>query len=170
MLYRFLALFLVAAVTACTMVEDAKPPTIELTNIRMGQPGLLSQQFVMDLRVGNPNDFALPLEGMTFRLDINDQQFAEGFSNETVTVPRLAYATVSVTATASLLGIVRQFMALEGRDTLSYRITGDAYVAGGLGRRTVPYVREGELSLAPPARTPRQAAPGMRMFVPTPGI
>ena len=146
------ALAFVVLLAGCAAVDNARPPTIELSNIRM-EPGggLLSQQFRLEIRVGNPNDFDLPLTGLTFRLDVNGHEFATGLSNETVTVPRLGYATVPVNGSTSIISIFRQLLTLGDGSRLSYRLHGDAFVAT-LGNSTrVPYERKGELSLIPDA-------------------
>jgi LEA14-like dessication related protein len=154
---RFIALALAFALTACASVEDALPPTVQIANVRLASAGLLSQELLIDLRVGNPNDFTLPLRGLTFELDVNGRHFASGLGYAAVDLPRLGYATVPVKGTTDMLGIIGQILALGETDRLSYRIHGRAYI-GGLGRnQAVPYERSGELSLFP---TGRRDAPG----------
>jgi LEA14-like dessication related protein len=151
---RFFAVTLVLLVAGCASVDDAKPPSIQLSNLRLGAGGVLNQELLIELRIGNPNDFELPLTGLTFQLDVNGQPFANGLSNATVTVPRLGYATVPVTGNTNILSVFRQLMFLGKSDRITYRLHGDAYV-GRLGiNQSVPYERKGELSLLPNGGTP----------------
>ncbi len=154
---RFIAVAIVFLLAGCASVDDAKPPSIQLSNLRLGAGGLLNQELLIEIRIGNPNDFELPLTGLTFQLDVNGQPFADGLSNATVTVPRLGYATVPVTGSTNILSIFRQLMFLGQSDRITYRLYGNAYV-GQLGvNRSVPYERKGELSLLPNGPN---AAPG----------
>ena len=165
---RVAALLLIVLLTGCASVEHAQPPTIQLSNLRLGTPGLLSQELLLEIRIGNPNDFALPVNGLTFQLDVNGQRFADGLSNDSVTVPRLGYATMSVTGSADTLAIVRQVLSLGNRERMTYRLHGTAYV-GHLGRNTpLSYDRKGELSLLPDSRKDQQGGP--RTLVPIIGL
>lgn len=159
---RFFVLGLFFVLTGCAGVDDAKPPSIQLSNLQLGDGGLLNQELLIEIRIGNPNNFDLPLTGLTFALEVNGQPFAEGLSNATVTVPRLGYASVPVTGNTNILSIFRQLMFLGKTDRISYRLHGTAYV-GRLGiNQSVPYERKGELSLqdALPGIPGRPSGPG----------
>lgn len=161
---RFFVLGLFFVLIGCTSVDDAKPPSIQLSNIQLGSGGLLNQELLIEIRIGNPNNFELPLTGLTFALDVNGQPFADGLSNATVTVPRLGYASVPVTGNTNILSIFRQLMFLGKTDRISYRLHGTAYV-GRLGiNQAVPYERKGELSLqdALPGIPGQPSAPGRK--------
>lgn len=152
---RFAALWVaacaVAALAGCETIDQTLPPRISVANIELTQPGLLRQDFNLDLRIANPNNVDIPLEGLTFHLDVDGQPFAEGQSNERVTLPRLSEISMPVKASTDTFSLVRQIMTLGQRDKISYRISGYAYVSGIAGARRVPYERKGSLALAPPA-------------------
>ena len=164
---RFAALALaVALLFGCAGVEDAIPPRISLANLSLERPGLLRQDLILDVRVGNPNNFDIPIEGLTLQLDIDGQAFAEGYSNERLTVPRLGEAAVPMRASADTLSIIRQIMSLGQRQEIRYRISGFAYVGSAIASRRVPYERVGTLTLLPetPGRAP---TPDGIMLVPS---
>jgi LEA14-like dessication related protein len=147
---KFLALPLMLLLAACAAsTENAAPPSIQLTGLRLGAVGMLSQELKLDLKVGNPNDFSLPLDGLTFKLEVNGNHLAEGFSDQRVSVPRLGYATVSVTATTDTLSVIRQLLTIGQQDALDYSISGVAYFSRLGVRRTVPYTRSGSVPLLP---------------------
>ena len=154
---RYIAFAIVLLLAGCASVDDARPPSIQLSNLRLGTGGLLNQELLIEIRIGNPNDFELPLTGLTFQLDVNGLPFADGLSNAAVTVPRLGYATVPVTGNTNIVSVFRQLMFLGKSDRVTYRLHGNAYV-GRLGiNQTLPYERKGELSLLP---APGGAGPG----------
>lgn len=143
---------LLLVVAACAAGTEAVPPKVHLVDIAMLQSGLLEQRMRIDLRIGNPNNFDLPLEGVTFKLEVNDRLLADGFSNEAVVVPRLGEARLAVQATTTLFGLMRQMLALGQDDRISYRISGKAYLSG-LMPRSVSFETGGELELTPPERS-----------------
>lgn len=150
---RRAALFLglLMLTVSCATVDDVKSPTVSLVEVEMGRTGLLSQELVLTLRVGNPNDFAIPLEGLALSVAVNGRDLADGLSDETVTLPRLGYADVTVLATASTLGVIRELISLGSDAKLGYSISGTAYVGTPLGRRAVPYDKTGTFSILSPA-------------------
>ena len=144
----FAVLLALIALTACTQIGETRAPQVHVVDIRLLPGGLLEQRFQVDLRIGNPNDFDLPLDGLTFELDLNGRHFAEGFTNRAVTVPRLGEARVSVAASTTLLDMMAQALILGERAELSYRIAGVIYLRG-MARRQVPYERGGSMRLVP---------------------
>lgn len=133
---------------SCGAIEDAQPPQVGLADLRFLEGGLFEQRLLVALRIGNPNDFDLPLDGMTFELELNDQPFATGFTDQPVTVPRLGEVRVPIVASTTLLDMVQQALVLGRRADLSYRVSGVAYLRGVTGR-TLPYEKSGRLRLLP---------------------
>lgn len=165
-----LVLFVLMAPAGCATPEKVVPPSIDIANLKLVASGLFSQEFVMDLRIGNPNDFDIPLTGMSFKLDVNGLPFAEGLSDRSVTVPRLAYAHTEVTGTTNTLSLMRQLMTLGNSEKIDYRLHGIAHL-GRLGQNdAVPFERKGSLSLVPPPAEGgrRQGSGDIRMFAPSP--
>jgi LEA14-like dessication related protein len=147
-LLSFIGVGLILVLAACAPIDKAEPPNVSLADIKLLPGGLFEQKFQLDLRITNPNNFALPLEGMTFKLALNDRPFAQGVSNESVTVPRLGEARVPVVASTTLLDIMQQMLTLGERADLMYRLEGLVYLKG-LGGKSVPYERNGKLRLLP---------------------
>lgn len=147
-----LASLLAAAVlflTGCG-TADPVPPHVHVADLRLLDSTLFEQRFEINFRIGNPNDFALPLDGLTFDLEVNGESFARGFSSQRVTIPRLGEGNVSVAASTSLVELLRQMRLLAGRSDVTYRLRGHAYL-DSLDRRTVPYESAGSFRLLPGA-------------------
>ena len=142
----------------CASVDDVVPPKVNLVNIVPIGAGPFEQRFRVDLRVSNPNDFDIPLSGLSFDIDVNDSYFATGLSNEEVLIPRLDSAVVSAEATASSIDLFRHILGVVQTGAVEYRIKGSALVAG-LGTRTVPFERDGRLNLIPSPTGPGRLAP-----------
>jgi len=138
------------AVSACSTAEPVAPQ-VRVVDLRLLDSSVFEQRFEIDLRIGNPNDFALPLDGLTFDLEVNGATFARGFSDQRVTIPRLGEGKISVAASTTLVDLVRQMLLLADRGDFTYRLRGQAYL-DSLQRRSVPYESEGSFRLLPTNR------------------
>ncbi|MFQ5467290.1 MAG: LEA type 2 family protein [Kiloniellaceae bacterium] len=142
----------------CAALVEAEPPHVGVSDIRLLGGGLLEQRMELTLRVGNPNNFDLPLDGLAFDLDVNERPFARGFTNQAIVVPRLGEVTIPVQATTGLLDMMGQVLNLGTRDDLSYRLVGHAYLRGP-GGRALPFEQSGRLRLSPAPAGERALAP-----------
>jgi LEA14-like dessication related protein len=130
----------VAALSGCAQrggFGAPEPPIVTLANLVPVGATPFEARVRATLRFQNPNDFALDFEGMRFALEVNEQDFLNGVSDEAVALPRLGEATVSVEATTTTLSLWRQIRGLaadpEGgiRYTLSGRLfSGEAFWRG----------------------------------------
>ncbi len=132
----------------CQSAADLEPPRVSLADIRLLPSGLLEQRFELDLRITNPNNVDVPLDGLSFNLVLNDAQFADGVSNPAFVVPRLGDVVVPIEARTTLLHVVEQVIALADAQALTYRLQGTAFLRG-IARDTIPFESEGALRLAP---------------------
>lgn len=151
---RGTAAVLLLGLAACSGAEPV-PPQVRVVDLRLLESSVFEQRFEIDLRIGNPNDFDLPLDGLTFDLEVNGEDFARGFSNQRVTVPRLSEERISVTASTTLIELVRQMQLLAERGDLTYRISGIAYLES-FARRDAPYETEGTFRLLGRRQPPGQ--------------
>jgi LEA14-like dessication related protein len=145
-----LALLLVTVSGCATLAPRMSviPPEVRIADLEMLESNIFEQRFRVTLRVVNPNDFALPLDGVRFALDLNDRPFARGVGSHGITVPRLGDATVTVDASTSTFDILRQVLNASGRETLTYALNGTVFLAGH-GRREVDFDQKGTLELLP---------------------
>ena len=60
-------------------------PSVTLADISVVNVGLFEQQFMLKLRVQNPNPQEFVIDGLAFDLEVNEQPFAKGVSNQLVT-------------------------------------------------------------------------------------
>lgn len=132
------------ALAACATISQR--PEVSLSGLDIQEIGLLEQRFGLRLRVLNPNDADISIDGLSYELEVNGQAFAKGVSNRAVTVPRMGEAVVEVSAISNLGGLLRQLNELHkgGREAVTYRLTGRLN-AGGLG--SVPFEHQGEVAL-----------------------
>lgn len=142
---RLLLCCLLGLLSACAQF-GAPPlkPQVALSGVMLEELGVFEQQFLLVLRVSNPNDTDLTLNGVEFNLELNGEPFARGETREPVTLPRKGDALVKLRIKTSLAGILKQIRVLQsGEKPLGYRIIGKLYVPwlpGGIA-----FDRKGEL-------------------------
>ncbi len=136
--------------------QDVIEPDVQLVNIVLKDATLFEQELQVDLRIFNPNDFDLPIGGLTFDLHVNGDRMARGNSADGVKVPRLGDAVLQVTTRTSSIAMVRQLMNPPKSGLYEYEISGDVVISG-FARKRVPFEHKGEmpsLTRVPGAPTP----------------
>lgn len=140
-------LFLLFWLTGCaTLTEPVESPRVTLANLQIIDAQLFEQRYALTLRIQNPNNFDLEVNGISFEVEINGREFAHGVSNKIGTIPAFGESTMDVDVTSSLFNLVDQINALEQRQgsDLEYRIFGKISTAGRL--ISIPFERKGRIS------------------------
>lgn len=130
MLRRVALLVSLALLSACASLTTVlDPPNVSLAGIELKELGLFEQQFLLKLRLQNPNGVTLPIAGMDYELTLNDQKFARGVSNQAVDVPAHGEALTDVTVTSNLQSLLNQLGPIASSGgTVDYRVTGNVSI------------------------------------------
>jgi LEA14-like dessication related protein len=101
----------------------------------------------MRLRVQNPNNREIPLQGVSFAVELNGRTFAKGVSRQNATVPAFGDVLLDVTAISSLGDILEQLNAMrEGApERITYRLQGRLAPSSG---SSLPFDSTGTFDLA----------------------
>lgn len=121
------AFFLSSCASFGSLLES---PDVSVVNLTPEPASGFEQRFRVELRLTNPNDVPLEVDGLRFELELNGQRLARGQTGEAVTVPRLGDATITVNASTTVLDVFRQVMAIPGTKEVRYRVKGRVYLAG----------------------------------------
>ncbi|MGB5426225.1 MAG: LEA type 2 family protein [Gammaproteobacteria bacterium] len=152
-------LLFIGLLTACAGIKPySEAPRVSLASIEPKDMTLLEQRYGLRLRIMNPNDAALSIEGLSYALEINDREFAYGVSRQAVDIPAFSEALLDVEVVSNLLNVMQQIQEMSGesRDSLTYRLTGKISLANSLG--SLPFDYSGELSYLPTAKQPAPEA------------
>lgn len=139
---------------ACATLSPYKDaPRVSLVSIQPQEMGVLEQRFALQLRILNPNDVAIPVNGLSYAVEINDREFAYGVSQQAVEIPAFGEALLDVEVVSNLLNVMQQLQALRGetRNSLAYRLTGKISLANSPA--SLPFDYSGELTYLPAAGT-----------------
>jgi LEA14-like dessication related protein len=138
---------LLLLLNACaSALSPVQPPSVSVANLGFVSPGLFEQQLRLDLRVENPNNFGVDVDGLRFDLALAGSEFAHGATSEGFELPALGDVVVPVTIRVPTNQLIDAVVGLGFERRLDYRLTGDVLLANRLIPR-VPFTREGELAL-----------------------
>ncbi len=129
---------------ACVGLRNLEAPEVVVTAIRPVDATLLEQRFEVDLRIYNPNNRDLPIDGVDFELAINEGRLARGSGATDLLLPRLGEAETTVRVSTSVFDVARQVMNAGQSETLSYRLSGRIHLGTGLGG-SLPFEKTGVL-------------------------
>lgn len=135
-------LLLFAFLSACTVLRPVSPE-VSLVGVEPVEMGLLEQRFLLKLRVVNPGENDITLNGLRFELEINGQPLVRGVSNQGAVVPRLGEAVLNVNAGSDLFMWLRQMKTFSERGSESVRYRLHGYLSVPL-LGDLPFERAGE--------------------------
>ncbi|MFO1468807.1 MAG: LEA type 2 family protein [Steroidobacteraceae bacterium] len=123
-------------------------PNLAVTNIQMLEGNFFSQTFLVTLKIQNPNDRALPVNGLAADLKIAGEPFATGVTNRAFNVPALGEAEFDMRVNANMaLGVLKILSrSPEQRDAIDYELNGKVSIDLPF-MRSIPFHQNGALSL-----------------------
>lgn len=140
------AMTAVLVMAGCAGLRNLETPEVVVTSIRSLDATMLEQRFEVGLRIYNPNNRDLQIDGVDFELDVNGQRLVRGTGATDLVLPSLGEAETTVRASTSVLDIARQLMAAGQSETVSYSLSGRIHLGSPWGG-SLPFRRSGELNL-----------------------
>ena len=143
-----LPLMLVCLTACATVPSDIEPPKISLANIAPKDVAVFEQRFDVQLRIQNPNNQELEINGLRCDIELNDKEFGNGMSGQKVTIPRFGSEVVNVEVITSIGSFLRQFQEFNksGVGKVRYRLKGTAFVEAPSSFK-LPFDEKGEFDL-----------------------
>lgn len=142
MIKLYSILFSALLLSGCaTLLLQAEPPEVLVSDVKPLGSTLFEQRLQVDLRVRNPNTFDLDVTGLDFTLSLNDERLARGLANQSVVIPRLGEAILTVKTTTSTLDVFQQLLQLTSGEDIMYQISGVLHVQD----MALPFDNEGVL-------------------------
>lgn len=145
-LVSFLSLTGILLIQGCATMKDFEPPSVNIASVRLQDATLLEQRYRLQLRIQNPNTVELPIDGLSYEVEINGKPFAKGLSNRAVTVPGYGSELMEVEGTSTLFDVLRQLADLQKGHAKAVQY----HLKGKLGLRSgsrVPFDYQGEIEL-----------------------
>ncbi len=151
MLYfsRLVLFAILLGLSACaSLAPSYEQPQVNITSLSLApQSNAASPTFLIGLQVINPNRRDLPLQGMSYSLEVDDHRILSGAEPDLPHIPGYGTAEFTIQASPDLLGSARLLnKLLSGQsDKLNYRFKARLDVGSFLPFITIE--EEGEFSL-----------------------
>lgn len=155
-----LALFAALLLGGCTS-GMYQQPEVTLQNVQLGGLGLRGGTLLVNLKVVNPNRFALNANTLRYDLSIADNRqaddpgwidFASGIYDQPFSVGARDSATVQIPVEFTYSGLGSASAAVLRTGTFDYSARGTVDVRTPIGPYTVPFQRRGTVSMLGGAR------------------
>lgn len=140
-------LLLALTLSGCALlVPKLQTPRLSVVNIELRQASLLQQRLRVRVRVENPNDRSLPIQGLSYTLYISGQAFASGASEASFVVPALGTAEFDMDVTANAAGALFTILAKPPGQSIDYQMKGRVELSRGW-LRSIPFEQNGSFVL-----------------------
>lgn len=146
---RVLLPLMLVCLTACaTVPSNIEPPKISIANIAPKDFAVFEQRFDVQLRMQNPNNQELEINGLRCDIELNDEEFGNGMSGQKIKIPRFGSDVVNVEVITGLGSFLRQFQEFNksGVGKVRYRLKGTAFVEAPSSFK-LPFDEKGEFDL-----------------------
>ena len=144
------------ALSGCSMLQTAnlEAPEVRVRNVQLGRLDLSGLELIVDLRLRNPNDIALPVTGVEYNLTLQGVKVADGRQAKAVTLPALGEADMRLGLNVNLLTTAAHLLPLlmnpaSAPKTLSYKVDGNVKLDWWY-MPTIGFDRAGEVPLVAP--------------------
>lgn len=104
--------------------RNLKEPKVSLAGLNIKDLNPLKPSFLVRLRLDNPNDLDVNLDGADVALALNGQPVATGISRSPLTLKKLGFSEMDVEVTANTLSAIQQFLVLQSQPMMDYQVTG----------------------------------------------
>ncbi len=146
---KTILLLFLGLLTACanmpTSLDQAKPE-VSVADFKQ----ISAEKYRIKLRLKNPNPVPIPVAGLNYKLQINDKEFAEGESKESITIPASGEEFLEIDVASNL----KSFLGggLDGITSLlkrqvNYKLSGNLSLSDSDSVPQVPFEQKGEISL-----------------------
>lgn len=142
---------LVALLAGCAGLgvgDMMRQPDVDIVGAELTNTGIDGADVLFEFEVDNPNGVALVLDGLNYRLRLNDKPLLDGRQDERTQIAARSESRVDLPVRIRYADLLRVLETLDDDDSPSYEIQADfQFAVPVLGTVTVPVTRRGELSL-----------------------
>jgi LEA14-like dessication related protein len=131
----------------CAVLPKFEAPKLSVVSMKVQSADFFSQRIQVRMRVLNPNARELPIKGITYRIEVNDAELAQGLTDTPFVVPAMGEAEFDVQVTANVAVALAKLLGRRGsQETLDYRLIGSVALSSGFLRR-IPFDERGSVKL-----------------------
>jgi LEA14-like dessication related protein len=139
---RFSIALAAVGLSGCSLfMPKLEKPTLSVVSVQMLKGDLWHQELKLRMRVQNPNDRVLPVEGLIYELDVDGQELAHGMAGDSFVVPARGDAEFDMSVSANMASMLFKVLS-QGNNRVDYRLKGKIALSAGLFR-SIPFDEQG---------------------------
>jgi LEA14-like dessication related protein len=136
----FLSTVAAAVLGGCAAMKDyVKEPEVDLQDVRVTDMSLADATLAFDLDITNPNPLGISMQGLSYKLELEDKTFFEGSRDEGLRIGAHDKSRLTIPIKLGYKDVLGTFDALRGNKDVKYRISGNAK----FGPFSIPYEQMG---------------------------
>jgi len=137
------------ALAGCAALPtNLKTPEVSFVGLRAVETSVFEQRLEVRMKVHNPNDIELPVNGLDVEIELAEEPFAHGISAREFVVPARGDAEFDMLVTANAATALLKIMGAEHKtDSINYKVKGKLSTKIGL-LRTIPFDESGTLPIS----------------------
>lgn len=145
----FIALVATLALAGCAAIPtNLETPEVSFVGLRAVEASVFEQKLEVRMKVRNPNDIELPVNGLDVDIELADEPFAHGVSAREFVVPARGEAEFDMLVTANAATALLKIAGADRKtDAIAYTVKGKLSTKIGL-LRTIPFDESGTLPIA----------------------
>ena len=149
-----LGLLLVVTLSACSTL-NAIPPEVNLMRLDVQDVTLSHVNLLADLRVFNPNDKSLTIQGVDYTLHLEGIKVFSGKSSLTQTIEPQEYGHLTLRLASAYWDIIQLFNKLPNKSDVAFSMQGSIRVGGNrLFAQRFTFDKQGIIPLQKPTGQP----------------
>jgi LEA14-like dessication related protein len=131
----------------CAALPKYEAPKLSVVSLKMQGGDIFSQRVLVRMHVFNPNARELPIEGLTYSIEVNEAELGNGAASAPFTVPAMGEAEFDMLITANLAGALTKLLSRKNSsEALDYRLRGNVKLSSGF-LRSIPFDERGSVKL-----------------------
>jgi LEA14-like dessication related protein len=140
-----IALLLLAGCALNTLAQ-MESPRVDVTGVKLKGTTLAGADVLVQLRVDNPNDVNLVLDGIVYHLRLNGQPLLDGHYDQQIQIAASGRTAVELPITLRFDDLYRVIGTLQNRKDPEYALDADLrFAVPVLGEVTVPVTQTGKV-------------------------
>ena len=143
----FVAL-LATLVSCASLGPKLVAPELSLLGIQIMSADMFSQQFMVRVKVENPNDLEVAVSGLEYEIFLMGDSFAEGASDSSFVLPAKGEAEFDMIVKTNFVSSLGRLVSRTSGGKLEdvpYQVTGKLRLEKGI-MRTIPFSRAGTVN------------------------
>jgi len=128
--------------------RNLQTPEVSFIGLRAVEASVFEQRLEVRLKVRNPNDIELPVNGLEVDIELAGEPFAQGISAREFVVPALGEAEFDMNVTANAAPALLRIAGGDRKSReIDYRLKGKLSTRIGM-LRTIPFEQSGNLPIS----------------------